>query len=139
MMKSDKVASSFRTKADELFTQENYLEALQFYNSCLRFAINNSPESSSAFASRAEIYYKIGLHAECIENIQMARNSENLIIEEMKKLKELEEKCESERRNGSNTYESDKWDFFKLSHEANKKIPFIADCLEVRRKKKSLL
>jgi SET and MYND domain-containing protein 4 len=127
-MKSDKVASNFRAKADELVATGNFFDALKQYNKCLQFATSKSAESSAAFGSRADIYYNAGLYRECIENVQLAKISSSVV--NRKDLEELEKKCESVTV--SSSYENEKCNFFKLSHEAHQKVPFIANCVEVR-------
>jgi hypothetical protein len=134
MYKCDKVANNFRVKADEYSIKNDYLSALKSYNNCLRFATNKSIESSSAFVARAEIFYQFELYNECLENIELAFATKNNFTSALEtKLNEMKVKCENinDTVNRGNC-ESKKLEFFKLSHDPNAKIPFIADCLEVR-------
>jgi hypothetical protein len=124
-MKSDKAANNFRVKGDEQLQNGNFSEALESYNNCLRFATSKSAESSAAFAARAKVFFKTARYKECIENNASVEQVNNL-IEEMEYLSDIEEKSKI------NESEREKWDFFKLTHTKNEKIPFIADCLEVR-------
>lgn len=130
--KSHKVASEFLVKGDKFLAEEKCSEALESYNNCLRFATSDSVESSHAFAARAKLFYRAKLFRECYENIQLARNNANIIDEVFDHdLLDIEEQIKS---SSSSLVESanDKWQFFKLSCEANHKIPFIVNCLEVR-------
>jgi hypothetical protein len=122
-MKSDKVANNFRVQGDEQLAIGKFSEALVSYNNAIRFAASKTVEQQ-LFAARAQIFFKAGRISECLENNQNVENL-NGLIEELEYLKDIDEKCNSE----SNS-ESD--EFFKLSHAKNEKIPFIADCLEVR-------
>lgn len=128
-MKSNKVASEFLVKGDKFLAEEKFSEALESYNNCLRFAQNSSVESL-AFAARAKIFYRAKLQRECSENIQLAKNNANIIDDDFDRdLLDIETKVTST----TSTMESDnKWKFFKLAYEANHKIPFITNCLEVR-------
>lgn len=130
--KSNKIASEFLVKGDKFLAEEKCSEALESYNNCLRFATSDSVESSHAFAARAKIFYRAKLLRECHENIQLARNNANIIDEvfdhDLLDIEDHVVKFKSSMGEGAN----DKWKFFKLSCEANQKIPFIVNCLEVR-------
>lgn len=130
--KSHKIASEFLVKGDKFLAEEKCSEALESYNNCLRFATNDSVESSHAFAARAKIFYRAKLFRECNENIQLAKNNANIIDEvfdlDLLDIEDHVDKIKSSIVESANL----KWKFFKLSYEANHKIPFIVNCLEVR-------
>jgi hypothetical protein len=64
-------------------------------------------------------------------NIQWARDG--YPVEKIQKLNEREEKCKKLKAEKVMHSADDLSNFFKLSHPANPKIPFIIDCLELRK------
>lgn len=112
-MKCDEVAESFILKADECFSSRKYAEALENYNQCLRFAENKSQVLMDAFVGRSKVYQAVQQFDKCVDNIK--------------------EDCREKFSDiSSDKSDNETWSFFKLSHPAHKKIPFIAECLEVR-------
>ncbi|KAL7027893.1 hypothetical protein ACKWTF_005639 [Chironomus riparius] len=103
-MKSNKVAQNYSEKASELLAVGKNSDALKNCNNCLRFATAESAESLKAMAAREKVYTKFGSLKASVDNLCSSVDS----------LEDLKE------------------DFFKLSHPPNPKIPFIADCLEVK-------
>lgn len=129
-IKNNKQASEFLVKGDKLLANENLSEALENYNNCLRFAESESIERQLGFSARAKVFYRLNLFRECNENIKLAKSNVNVIDDVFdQELRDIEERV----KNAVDSDESaNKWNFFKLSHDANQKIPFIANCLEVR-------
>lgn len=129
-MKSDQLAEGFRLKADELRLASKHTEALENYNQCLRYAASKSQVLSDAFAGRAKVYFEAKQMEKCLDNIQSAIDA-CVCDETCEAFKTFQSKC----RENQKIIASDKCDaspFFKLSLPAHKKIPFIAECLEVR-------
>src|SRR5690349_14130830 len=89
--------------------KKKYFEALENFNKALCHAEVGS-DFSLAFASRAEVYKEIGEIEKSVENLKLAAGA---------------------RRKDSLTRASQKG-FFTLSFPPNDKIPFVADCLEMR-------
>lgn len=131
-MKSDQLAESFIVKAGECFSLKKYAEALENYNQCLRFAVNKSQVLSEAFAGRSRVYYEAQQFEICLDNIQCAIDA-SVSDEKCKSFKTFQDQCHEKLKNiASENNVNDTCDFFKLSQPAHKRIPFIADCLEVR-------
>lgn len=67
---------------------------------------------------------------ECLLNIEWAREN-NYPKNKMKVLDEREEKCKimKEKVNPEDEKKNNPWNYFKLSHPPNPKIPFIVECL----------
>jgi hypothetical protein len=124
MSKCDKTAKEFSAKGEKFLAEGNFSQALDNFNNCLRFTSIGSYESSLSFSARAKIFYNVRLFRECSENIQLAKNDDKVFDEDLRQIEAHVGSLKSESVN--------KWDFFKLSHDANHKIPFIVDCLEVR-------
>lgn len=125
MSKCSKSAKEYSVKGEKSLAEGNFSEALDNFNNCLRFASVDSDESSRAFAARANIFYNVKLYRECSENIQLAKHDINVFNEDLRRIEEEISLVESDNC-------ANKWNFFKLSHDANKQIPFIVNCLEVR-------
>lgn len=125
MSKCEKTAKEFLLKGEKFLTKGNFSQAIDCFNNCLRFAPINSGDSLRSFSARAKIFYNLKLFRECIENIQLAKSDDEVYDDD---LRQIEERAVSlENDDGVN-----KWKFFKLSYDANHKIPFIVDCLEVK-------
>jgi SET and MYND domain-containing protein 4 len=136
--KNEKSALTFRIQGNREFKKRNYFEALLFYNKSLCFA--EKPETSSlCYVSRADVYLKLKLYEHCLSNIKLARK--NYSKEKLEKLDEREEKCLSEHLAALETKTIDSnaalvSDFLKLSYPANPKLPFAAECLELKENEK---
>lgn len=130
-MKCDLVAEGFSLKAVECFSSKKYVEALENYNQCLRFSTNKSQVQSAAFAGRAEVFYEVKKYEKCLDNIQSAIDACD-DVKNYKRLKTVQEECRENMKNESEKIEGNTWSFFKLTQPAHKKVPFIAECLDVR-------
>lgn len=130
-MKCSQVAESFSLKADGFLEAKKYTEALENYNQCLRFAEDKSQVLSDAYAGRAKVYCEAQQLEKCIDNIQCAIDT-CVRDEKREEFQKLREHCENLRNVASAGGDNDPWSFFKLTRPAHQKIPFIADCLEVR-------
>jgi hypothetical protein len=132
-MKCNKVAENFGAKADECLSMKKFAEALENYNQCLRFAENKTKALSDAFAGRAKVYFELKLFEASLENIQSAIDM-CATEEKCKIYKNFQETCrETQSSIASESDENNIWNFFKLSQPTHKRIPFIAQCLEVRK------
>lgn len=129
-MKNNQVAEGFIVKGNECFSAKKYPEALKNYNQCLRFAVNKSQLLSDAFAGRAKVYFEVNEFKMCSENIQNAISA-CVCEEKCKSYKKLQENCDEILKDISSENAKSKG-FFQLSQPAHKKIPFIAESLEVR-------
>jgi hypothetical protein len=86
-----------------------------------------------AYANRSAVYLAAKKYKECLMNIQWAREN-GYPAEKIQKLDEREKKCkklmaEEEVKDPAD----DPMNYFKLSYPANPTIPFIVDCLELRK------
>lgn len=138
MMKNNQIAESFLVKAHESFKNAKNREALENFNQTLRFAATKSELIADAFFGRAKVYCQMKQYQKCIDNvqnaIQFAINDEKLktykilqdeIQLEISSSTEEDSKVRQQQENENN-------EFFSLSHDAHKKIPFIAECLDVK-------
>lgn len=133
--KNEQIANKFRLIGNESYKSLRFSRALFYYNKSLCHAIPTSEEFALNFANRSAVYFEIEEYEACIENIQLAidfgypKDKVNKLLERHDKCIELIECCEKELNQSP-------WNFFKLSHEANKKIPYIVDCVEMKKSKK---
>lgn len=131
----DEAASiEYRNQGYKFLSQLKPFEALESFNKSLSTAQLKSREISLAFAGRAKVYLDMKCFKKCLENIEFARKS-GASDEQLEILNFLEEKCRSSMENHLKLDDDDPWSFFKLSHPPNPKIPFIANCLELRNSK----
>jgi SET and MYND domain-containing protein 4 len=128
-MKNNQLAESFVRKAEEFKSEKKYAEALENYNQCLRYAASKSQLLSDAYVGRSRIYLETNQHEQCLENIQLAIDS-SCTVEKGKSCKALQVKFLD--KIGKIASENTSTSFFTLTQPAHKRVPFIADCLEVR-------
>lgn len=128
-MKNHQLAENFSLKAVACVSANLYTEALENFNQCLRYAPNKSQVLSDAFAGRAEVYFQVQHFQRCSDNIQLAIDT-SLSEEKCKTLKAFQEKCREKLMSISS--DNSTRNLISLTKPAHKKIPFIADCLEVR-------
>lgn len=128
---SRKRASQLRLKGDGFVNSNQFPEALLCYNESLCHSESNE-EKALTYSRRAEIYLKTGNWQHCLENIKLSRDHQK---EEKKitSVDELEVKCQNLMKPTNEEAKDNPGNFFKLSYPANKNIPFIADCLELKK------
>lgn len=127
-MKCEKTAENFRNDGNLLFSNKKFHDALVAYNESLCYA--EPKDVSLAYANRSAVYLEAKLFDECLENIKLARDHK-YPEEKVQKLNDREQKCKKLMKMHEKDPEDDPWNFFKLSHSPNKKLPFIVNCLEL--------
>lgn len=132
-MKSNQIAESFLLKAEESSSNQQNRDALENFNQTLRFALPKSQLIADAYAGRAKLYCEMKHYQKSIDNIQLGIQvaSANNNDEKVQTLKCIQDEI-LEKVSSSCDIQSDSEEFFTLSHDIHKKIPFIAECLEVR-------
>lgn len=84
------------------------------------------------YANRSITYLECKKYEECIQNIRWAKEN-GYSKDKQAKLEEREKKCnklmQAKHEADDEDPDEDPKNFFKLSHPANQKIPFLADCL----------
>lgn len=125
-------AQLLRDSTDAIFSKEVVYHTLCIYNDLRKVAKkgNMTEFLSMLYADRSQIYFNIQQYEKCLENIQLAKENG---YEDAQVLEDRELKCKEGMKDHRPDPEEDPWNFFKLSYPANKKIPFIVDCLEMRR------
>lgn len=135
LRKDDTLAVKYRNDGNELHLKGKLFEALQSYNNSLCVAENDSVDIPLTFGMRSAVYLDAKEYRLCLDNIQLARDY-GYPVDKLDILNYLEAKCKKLLDGQQTNPEDDPWNFFKLSYPANEKIPFIVNCLEVRRNKK---
>jgi SET and MYND domain-containing protein 4 len=137
--KDDIKAKEFCLLGNDKFVERNYFEALLYLNKSLCFA--QSPETSAmTFAVRATVYLKLKFYDRCLTNIRLSRNAFKIEHKHFTTYLDIAEKqCRDElpaQTKASDSYTALVSDFLKLSYPANPKLPFAAECLELKENKK---
>ena len=127
--KCDERAQKFRGTGNEFFQKENWNNALLYYNMSIVNA-KSKAAASLGYGNRSAVYMKVGSFEDCMKNIQWALDNE-YPEDKMSKLLERKERCEK-MMSESTLPNIDPWDIFELSYPANKKIPWLVDCIELR-------
>lgn len=126
--KCSEQSKKFCIEGDDFFAESKFYDAIISYNKALCFAPNKSVEKFESFLARSKVYLRLGKFEKCLENINLARFC-SFESKSADKLKEIEEKCRN-LKNENSFVDEDPWNFFKLSHEAHEKVPFVASCLK---------
>jgi hypothetical protein len=131
MLKDNERAAKYRAEGNELFAQASYCESLLKYNHSLCYAEIGSIDLALGYGNRSAVYLKLKEHELCLKNIQLARDH-GYPADKLQKLNERELECKKQMKFYHPHPDSDPLNFFKLSYPANEKLPFFADCLELK-------
>lgn len=113
-------------EAIKLRNEGKYFDSLHKFNE----ALTNAPsfyESSSIYAERAAVYYSLKQFKHFRNNIRLAIDNNHPYPAKLRKWEKAAGKLDLA---ADEQHPAD--DFFKLSHPPNEKIPFVADCLELK-------
>jgi SET and MYND domain-containing protein 4 len=127
--KSNEQAGKFREVGSELLTQGKFFDALVAFNQSLCLAEAGSREISLAFEGRSEVFFKLEEFEKCLRNIEAAREHD-YPVDKLETLRECEEKCKILITKSSPKCELR--NFVEMKLPKNEKIPFLADCIELR-------
>ena len=118
--KSSYYAKKFLNIGNAKFKKQKYFEALENFNKSLCLAETGSDDVLLAYASRSEVYAEINALQKHSHNEQLvSKRSENI------ETKTFRNEIMCEKRD-------DPWSFFQLSYPPNDKVPFVANCLELK-------
>ena len=132
--KSDEKSNEFRLIGNDYFRDRNWFFALFNYNKSIAYAKSENL-AALGYGNRSAVYFEVKLYEDCLATIQLALEN-GYPANKKAKLIEREANCKELMTKGIDEEAEDLWDFFKLSYPANEKIPWIVDCVEVRRTKK---
>lgn len=134
MEKSSVIAESCRLRGNQFYSLMRFLDALEAYNQCLCFAEPGSKTIGIAYANRSAVYYELKLFENSLRNIQMAKQN-NYPEENLAKLEKREVMCLemiNNRQVLQAASEPKGSEYLRMSRRPNEKLPFIADCLELK-------
>lgn len=127
-----------RDAGNQNFIKGEYYEALCNYNKSL-IATRRSDLKllmALAYGNRSAVYFKVKQYEKCLKNIELAK-LHGYPADKMQNMEAREKKChEMIEQQQKQDPDNDPKDLFKLSYEANEKIPFIVNSLEIREDKK---
>jgi SET and MYND domain-containing protein 4 len=129
--KSNEQAQVFLSEGAELLAQQKFFDALVALNKSLCVAEPGSIEMSATFETRAEVFLSVGQFEKCQKNLQAAMEH-GCSGERLQALKNSEEKCKRLMTTADSSSIDELRNFVSMKLPRNKKIPFIADCLELR-------
>lgn len=124
--KADSIANQLRLEGNLLYKDKKFFEALAKYNESLCNA-ESKEILALTFNNRSSVYFEIKLYPQCLNNIRLAREW-NYPAEKLSTLADREARCQEILKRG----QSERVEFFKLSYEANNKMPFTIDALELK-------
>ena len=129
--KTNVKANEYRIEGNKYYADKRFFDALISYNKSLCYAERDTESIGLAYANRSAVYFECQLFERCLNNTKLAKNNKypdkNFEI-----LNKREEKCNQQKK----IPENNPWDNFKLSYKPHKKIPYIAECLELNSHKK---
>lgn len=110
---------------------EGYLDALPGYNKCICFAELGSIQLAIGYANRSAAYFGLKMYKECLANIELTRSvgiypaclesrllaREAICHEELTAMVDIDSIAIKP----------------ELSYSAHEKVPFVANCVEIRR------
>jgi tetratricopeptide (TPR) repeat protein len=117
-----------REEGNKLFSQDKFISALAFYNKAL---VRDDPiRSAKCYGNRSAVYLKLEYFDHCLHNIQLAEK--NYPRENIQKLHSRRQRCLELMKTVPDKSMKPYEHTFKLSYDANPKIPFFIDALELK-------
>lgn len=135
LTKNQATAEEYRKQGNQYFSlkNRNYVKALELYNQSICFAEANSEDIGIAYANRSAIYFEWKKYELSLENIALAK-ANGYPDRLMDKLVRREQECKKTLDSRADTTDDSEEILLapKLSYPPHPKLPFIADCLEIR-------
>jgi SET and MYND domain-containing protein 4 len=134
--KSAEKAEHARNAGNKFYVERCFFDAILKYNESLCYAITGSEAIGLAFANRSAVYFEMKLFEKSLMNIELAKVNgypeKNFFTLDKRAQKCVEQiKAGNEAKKDENPFE-----FIKLSCKSNPKLPFVADCLELKSSEK---
>lgn len=128
-LKSNKRSETLRHEGNNFYGQRLFFAALLKYNESLCFAEAESENVGHAYANRSAVYFEMRLYDRCLRDIAAAKRH-GYPEERFEVLVKRAAKCADLSKSHKDN-SPDPWRVFKLSYPANKKLPFVVECLEM--------
>ena len=131
--KSSIIAESCRSEGNKFYTKRKFVDALKCYNQSLCFAELGTSDWGLVYANKSAVYFELKIFLKSLENIELAKKNW-YPAENFGKLSKRKAMCEEaiEKKIKQTSAIAFGQKFLKLSYKPNKKLPFIAECLEMR-------
>lgn len=130
------IAEVSRMEGNKLYKERCFFDALVKYNESLCQAEVGSSDVGLAFANRSAVYYEVKLFEKCLKNIQLAKTN-GYSVNNFAVLDKRAERCAEQMKAGCDASKAENpFDSIKLTYAANPKLPFVADCLEIKKSPK---
>lgn len=123
-------SDELRKKGYELYKKDKYFDAINEYNRALVLARDDDVRKSLCYKRRAAVFLKLEYFEHCMHNIELA--VPHCPDSKLFKLHRLLEKCQEAMKTTADAGAIPFKHEFKLSYEANPKIPFFIDALELK-------
>ena len=132
LAKTNAIAEACRAKGNQFYSKKEFLDALEAYNQSLCFAEPGSQTIGLAYANRSAVFYELKLYASSLKNIQLAKDND-YPSENYEKLEKRQVQCiQMINSSVKNDDVPIGREFLKLILKPNEKLPFLADCLELK-------
>lgn len=127
-----------REMANKQYQEGRFETALAIYNQALLKSDNDAVEAALCYANRAAIYLELKFYQHCIHNLDLAEP--NYPRDKIQKLQDRRQRCEREMKTltlenidmAEIAKHTPYADMFKLSYDANPKLQFFIDAVELR-------
>lgn len=131
--KSNAKSLEYRRMGNDHFSLKNqdYVKALELYNRSICFAEPKSEHLAIGYANRSAIYFEWGMYKDSLVNIELSRKVPGYPAKLNDKLDRREKAALEKINNGEYHDEEEDIEIPKLSYPPHKKIPFIAECMEL--------
>lgn len=128
-IKSNEQSENCRSRGTYHYKRQEWLEALKWYNQSISYAENQSVQLALGYANRSAVYVHLKWYKEALVSINLARTVGKYSHRVHTKLAFRENLCKSlvEEQTDIAAVEP------KLTYAPNAKIPYIVECLELRR------
>lgn len=134
MSKSNEIALALRMKGNEVFNANDYFRALELFNLSLCSSEPDTGHVAVGYANRSAVLFQMRCFQQCLDNVDMARKA-NLPEQLMQKLNERD-KISYLLQDAQKENERKSLRDVKLSYKPHPKVPYIAECLEMKTSEK---
>lgn len=124
----------FRLSGNTFFrenTTSGYLNALHEYNKAICYADPKTAELCIAYGNRSAAFFQLGLYKACLRDIDLAKNERDFPDWLVTRLTLRAERCQAQPQIETVITLTP-----RLSFKPHKRVPFIANCLELRKNEK---
>lgn len=131
--KNDELAQHYRKKASEQFEQKNWFDAIELYNQALCFAECDSNEWAHILTERSTCWFSLKMFDECLIDVKLAKKKPGAEMF-MPKLNRMLAMCGQKKNQRGNNEQLVHQFKPTLSFDANKKIPFASNAIQIAQK-----